>query len=446
VVTERAILAISASLLVLGACNVILGADAPNLVSADGGDAGGDVIGDVTSEAGGDAADGGVQQGDAPAGDAPDAVPCTPPGLGLPDEAGAFYVDISAGKFPEDGYSPQAAIDPIHKKLLVVTEDGANMHRPALFRCGLDGSCCAYADISAGAGAYSGVDPSALVDRFNQKLLALGRTPGNNNGDTVRLFRCELDGTACTATTIDPGEPGTSTQYRAAIDETNHKLVVIVSRPPSALALLRCELDGSGCSSTELLSVHYFLSWMTSPALALDPANARAIVAINGGVFRCGLDGGGCTYSDLSDAGVQPGAYSVAVDDVNRWLFVHVVSSSQGLFRCDVSTLGCVYVDLSAIGTNGPVSPIVDVDGGEFVLAGQFTADPDAGLGTHPALLRCRPDATGCVYVSAMAGWVKTSDGPGVSAVLDEPNRRILVVTPSGPTGMNALNLVLFGL
>ncbi|HEY3233648.1 MAG TPA: hypothetical protein VGJ84_02960 [Polyangiaceae bacterium] len=81
---------------------------------------------------------------------------------------------------------PSAVIDTMNGELLVVTLDRANSYKPALFRCNLDGTACTYTDISGGQGADSGWQPSAVIDTTNAKLLV--STPNGANSYKPALF------------------------------------------------------------------------------------------------------------------------------------------------------------------------------------------------------------------------------------------------------------------
>jgi hypothetical protein len=60
---------------------------------------------------------------------------------------------LTASPSVSSGDNPSAVIDTASGKLLVVTGNGS-IPKPALFRCNLDGTACTYTDISAGqAGA-----------------------------------------------------------------------------------------------------------------------------------------------------------------------------------------------------------------------------------------------------------------------------------------------------
>src|SRR5262249_33036462 len=91
------------------------------------------------------------------------------------------YNDISARQPRGSGLHPSALVETVNGKLLVVTEDGANLSKPALFQCNLDGTGCTYADISAGEGAKSGLNPSAVLDPSNSRLLVVTDNLANSS-------------------------------------------------------------------------------------------------------------------------------------------------------------------------------------------------------------------------------------------------------------------------
>ncbi|HEY3237484.1 MAG TPA: hypothetical protein VGJ84_22385, partial [Polyangiaceae bacterium] len=126
------------------------------------------------------------------------------------------YTDIAAGQGTGSGYFPSAVIDSTNTKLLVITRNDANSNKPALFRCNLDGTGCAYTDISAGQGSISGYGPSAVIDMINAKLLVVIYN-GANSGKPA-LYRCNLDGTGCMFTDISTGQgPGSGACPSAVI-------------------------------------------------------------------------------------------------------------------------------------------------------------------------------------------------------------------------------------
>src|SRR5688572_23485036 len=76
-------------------------------------------------------------------------------------------------------------------KLLVVAMKGSEPPRyTGLFRCDLDGTACAYVDITAGQGANSALNPSAVIDAVNRRLLVVA-TNGANSGK-LGLFSVDL--------------------------------------------------------------------------------------------------------------------------------------------------------------------------------------------------------------------------------------------------------------
>ncbi len=88
---------------------------------------------------------------------------------------------------------PYALVDGVNKKLLVVSRDGT--HSPYVTRCSLDATGCAIpagmtAGTTAGEKANSGL--SAVIDPANQKIVAAAIVAGY-----PALFRCNLDATGC---------------------------------------------------------------------------------------------------------------------------------------------------------------------------------------------------------------------------------------------------------
>src|SRR5262249_46503944 len=93
------------------------------------------------------------------------------------------------------------------------------------FRCLLDGTSCAYADISAGRGANSGLTPSAVVDAANQSLIVVA----NNNeasSNTIALYRCDLPGTGCHYSDISTGRAQSAFSPSVALGPAGEIFVV----------------------------------------------------------------------------------------------------------------------------------------------------------------------------------------------------------------------------
>jgi hypothetical protein len=144
------------------------------------------------------------------------------------DGSSCIHTDISAGQGANSGESPFAVLDSQNRKLLVVTTNGDNERRPGLFRCDVDGTDCTYADISAGQGINSGVSPVAVIDATNQKLLVV--TTNGANGNRLALFRCNLDGTGCAYTDISAGQPAESgTSPSLVIDPEGQRVHVVTA-------------------------------------------------------------------------------------------------------------------------------------------------------------------------------------------------------------------------
>jgi hypothetical protein len=142
------------------------------------------------------------------------------------DGSSCTYSDISVGQGVGSGTSPNLVIDTVNAKALVVTNNGASSSKPALFRCNLDGTSCTFSDLSAGQGPNSGLNPAAAVDAASGKLLVV--TDNGANGHRPSLFRCNLDGTACTHTDIGTGLNDNGGHHpKVALDVAGHRLLAV---------------------------------------------------------------------------------------------------------------------------------------------------------------------------------------------------------------------------
>jgi len=216
------------------------------------------------------------------------------------DGSGCALTDISVG---QGTFPTSAVIDGVSRKLLVVTANNG------LLRCNLDGTGCTFTDISLGHGTLSMYAPSTVIDRANGKLLVV--TEDGDNFHKSALFRCNLDGTGCTYTDISAGQPPLSgATPSAVIDTVNGKLLVVTDDQamtgtatlPSP-SLFLCDLDGTGCTYTDI-SAGGGASSGTTPLAFIDTVNGKLVVVANDGptLIQCGLDGTGCVYTDVSSA------------------------------------------------------------------------------------------------------------------------------------------------
>ncbi|TGK81435.1 chitobiase [Leptospira noumeaensis] len=194
------------------------------------------------------------------------------------DGTGCSHTDISAGQGTDSGARPSAIIDPINGKLLVATWNLSNTGKLSLYRCNLDGTTCSHTDISAGQGTDSGVYPNAAIDTINGKLLVVAQNDSNNSKPS--LYRCSLDGTACSHTDISAGQGALSgITLKSVVDKVNGKILV-VSRSNfnnSNASLFRCNLDGTACSHTDLSAGQGAQSGM-DPSIVVNPFNGKLLV------------------------------------------------------------------------------------------------------------------------------------------------------------------------
>jgi len=207
------------------------------------------------------------------------------------------------------------------------------------------------------------------------------------------VFRCELDGTACSYRMLSPTD---LTDYALApvIDPVNGKLLVAIANLSNGNrpGLYRCELDGTGCSYVNISAGQGVESGL-GPSLAIDATSNKLVVAtVNGAnaykpsIFQCALDGTSCTHTDIS---AGQGAYSgsavpvtqtsAVIDSASHALFVTTSNGANdgkpGLFKCTPGRRGyggCTYGDLSSgqgPGSGGNPASFLAPDLGKLFVA-----------------------------------------------------------------------------
>jgi hypothetical protein len=242
---------------------------------------------------------------------------------------GTFRADQTASNAT---LNPSPALDVANGKLLIATSNYANGKRVSLFRCNLDGTGCVHTDASAlaGTGDNTGNTPSAVIDPTGSKLLIVTSNCsfGIESGK-LWLFRCDLDGTKCTASDISATSSAYS-GYRpiALTDAKNGKLVALAANggdpndaPAYGTVMSRCALDGTNCTRRSFSS-------RSLAAASINATNDRLFVVTTDHdskpwLSSCDLDGTNCIESDISagltNIGWQPGA---VFDEASRTLFV----------------------------------------------------------------------------------------------------------------------------
>lgn len=248
----------------------------------------------------------------------------TPPGT----NSTGTHLDLSTGQGANSGEYPITMINPVNRELIVVTRNSA---KPNLFRCNLAGTSCTHTDISAGQGNFSGNNPSAVIDPLNGKLLVV--TANGANSTKPSLFRCNLDGTACTHTDISANQGDFSgATPRAVINPVNGKLIVVTQNYANfnKPSFFSCSLDGTACTHTDISAGQGNESGHLPNAM-VDFVNGKILVVSGNGansyklsLFRCSLDGTACTHKDLS---ANQGDYSgrrpnAVIDPVNGKILV----------------------------------------------------------------------------------------------------------------------------
>ncbi|MCW7468195.1 chitobiase/beta-hexosaminidase C-terminal domain-containing protein [Leptospira kanakyensis] len=194
------------------------------------------------------------------------------------DGTSCTHTDLTSGLGNLYGVIPSAVIDQVNRKILVVMISG-DQARPSLIRCNLDGTTCTHTDISAGQGNQVGFYPVAVIDQFNGKLLVVTQNVANNHKPS--LFRCNLDGNSCTHTDISAGQGAeTGSHPSVVIDEVNRKLLVVATYGSNdiKIGLFRCNLDGTSIVYRDISAGQGVNSGFL-PFVAIDYINGKMLVA-----------------------------------------------------------------------------------------------------------------------------------------------------------------------
>ncbi|TGM63628.1 chitobiase [Leptospira meyeri] len=267
------------------------------------------------------------------------------------------HTDISVGG-QGVGFLGNLEIDYINLKMLIVIRSANNNSKPSLFRCNLDGSNCTHTDISTNQGTGSGWYPRIVIDSINSKLLVITRNDFNNAKPS--LFRCELDGSNCTHSDISTNQgTGSGNQAGAIIDKKNKRLIIVTKNVANigAPGLFRCNLDGTACTYINISTINE-LNAGQFPMPILDTINNKLLVVTQSGssrvyLFRCEVDGTNCSHTDISaaagkgnDSGSAPQPF---IDLLNSKLIIVGGNSPTGinLFRCNLDGTECTNTDIA---------------------------------------------------------------------------------------------------
>ncbi|MCW7491101.1 chitobiase/beta-hexosaminidase C-terminal domain-containing protein [Leptospira sp. 2 VSF19] len=286
------------------------------------------------------------------------------------------------------GRKPSAVVDTINAKLLIATEHDRNQKKLSLFRCDLTGNNCIHKDVSTttGQGIGSGLDPKAILDSINNKIIILTRKSGSS--DLLNLFRCDLDGNNCEYKDISSVQNNSSGYiHNLEIDSFHKKLMILTTNGTNnnKPSLNICDLDGNNCNHTDISSSQGTNSGLNLNA-KIDFKNKKLlVVATNGAnsskpsLYRCNLDGSNCNHNDLSvGQGAGSGSYpNLKIDIVNQKLLVVTHNSSNSgklsLFQCELDGNNCSHKNISPdpeySSMANPVSIINPISGKLMVLS-----------------------------------------------------------------------------
>lgn len=260
------------------------------------------------------------------------------------DGSGCTYSDISTGISTANPWRLGAAIDPVNKKLLVVSDRDVSSFVPRLFRCNLDGTGCTSAPLPAPpiGGVAEDCDVPVIVDAKANKLLIIK----NNNSNHTFLYRCNLDGTGCVTSGLSG--PSVGRCARALLRDTTLFVVRLNVAGPS---LYRCGVDGTGCAEDAISGTA-----MVQIATAIDEVNGKVVSVshrTNDAVLtlhRCNFDGTGCASGGLPMAPtINVRDPHLLLDPARKKLYAFYFGGDAraSFVRCDLDGTKCSDVILS---------------------------------------------------------------------------------------------------
>ncbi|TGL85522.1 chitobiase [Leptospira congkakensis] len=324
----------------------------------------------------------------------------TPPG----SSPNVTRVDISVGPVTGSGYSPSAILDTRNSKLLIATTDQSDNNKSGLFRCNLDGTNCSYHDISSNQGTNSGFTPSIAIDEKNLKILVVTRNGANNNKPA--LFRCNLDGTNCSYHDISTYQANESGWHPSVgIDSINDKLLIVTENRGNdyKASLFRCDLDGTNCTHTDI-SANQGIYTGNTPHLSIDYLNQKLLVVIRSATSKlslryCNLNGSNCVFRDISITGLENPYGSIDYAN-NKFLIVANQSSSTKplLIKCDRDGNNCTSVNFANPNpdkTGFYPNILIDKVNGKLIV----TAIRKATFGYFPNAWQCDLNGNNCSYL-----------------------------------------------
>ncbi|MBM9578454.1 chitobiase/beta-hexosaminidase C-terminal domain-containing protein [Leptospira sp. 201903070] len=364
------------------------------------------------------------------------------PTTSVPGETALVHKDISGavGQGTDSGKFPSAAIDPINKKLLVVTQNGSNGDKPSLYRCDLNGNSCQHFDISFGQGNNSGKNPSIAVDEIGGKILVA--TENGANSSKPSLFRCDLDGSNCGHLDISAGQgSGSGTNPKILIDQLNRKLLVVTNNTANGIrpSLFQCDMDGTNCIHRDISAGEGVQSGF-APIADLDYTNRKILVITRNqgnsdkpSLFRCDLDGTNCAHIDYSAgrsffAQIIP---AMAVDQIAGKVLMTTFgltnnTSQIAFFRSDLdgtSNVQSIVTNVNSPSTPGNVYLSMNLD---FVNSKLILVYP--GNGSQNQVIRTSLSGTSPVYNINQSGDQGFNSGHQPFGLVDFVNGKYLIL------------------
>ncbi len=347
------------------------------------------------------------------------------------------YVDIDKGDFY---VVPQIAFDPVSGHLVMVMGIEGQAGQLVSFNCPEDLSSCSRT-----------VLPAVTTKAWPSQLLVDGNAGRFTFLTAGGVFmQRDLSGVSCS--TVGPGAGIEDNYPNAALtfDESNNRFIgalkmyaeddVRVFFTSSTLSgYTNMDVDGETSSSGVM------------PALVIDSANAKLLIAQTGGfsneqlaLLRCGLDGTGCAMTNMGPV-VPTGVFvnpPLLIDGSNLLSFVQSFSEpniDEKLYVSNLDGTAAAVTDLTGLITfedvDSPVSPALDAVGHRAIASfAEWTA--------LPMMVRCKTTGANCRtrQLDSQSGVQQ------VSAAIDPTTRMLFTVAPLAVSTYKLLRVIQFGI
>lgn len=175
------------------------------------------------------------------------------------------------------GNNPTVMVDQANQRVVMVTNDSTS-YLCHLWRCDLNGDNCTRSDAHAGQPNNICDFPRSTFDASTGHVLTVSRNTIDPVNKQASLFRCDAKTAVCTHANVSAGQPK-ATAGKASVlvvPETGSLFFLTYPEGTFVSRLYRCNVDGTACSSHDLSTTG---GYSDQHGIALDPATGRIYTA-----------------------------------------------------------------------------------------------------------------------------------------------------------------------